>query len=238
MGKNRYSGRNKEINSLKNIYNYYGRRVCHRLSQEKLHTIEKKLPELKLKSNETFNCIKSDFYAERNVILEVGFGMGDNLKFMLDNNPESIFIGCEPYLNGIANLISKLHESDYDRIKIFDKDVRFLLDLVPNNFFSKIVVLFPDPWKKRRHKKRRIFNANNINLFLNKLEKNGEIYFSTDIEDYFLEVKAFFQKKILVSEIKKFYKKPTFLCLIKMLKIFAKKVSPMYLVIKKKVDIL
>ena len=79
----------------------------------------------------------------------------------------------------------KIHESDYDRIKIFDKDVRVLLEIVPNNFFSKIVVLFPDPWKKRRHKKRRIFNTKNISLFLNKLKKYGEIYFSTDIEDYF-----------------------------------------------------
>jgi tRNA (guanine-N(7)-)-methyltransferase len=168
--------------------------------------------------------------------------MGDNLKFMLDNNPESIFIGCEPYLNGIANLISKLHENDYDRIKIFDKDVRFLLDLVPNNFFSKIVVLFPDPWKKRRHKKRRIFNANNISLFLNKLEKNGEIYFSTDIEDYFLEVKNFFSarsKMFSIKNKKNFYKKPTFLYLTKYaIKSLEKGVSPKYLVIKKKVDIL
>ena len=116
--------------------------------------------------------------------------MGDNLKFMLENNPESVFIRCEPYLNGIANLISKLHESDYDRIKIFDNDVRFLLDLVPNNFFSKIIVLFPDPWKKRRHKKRRIFNAKNISLFLHKLKKNGEIYFSTDIEVMLLLIKV------------------------------------------------
>ena len=164
--------------------------------------------------------------------------MGDNLKFMLENNPESIFIGCEPYLNGIANLISKLHESDYDRIKIFDKDVRFLLDLVPNNFFSKIVVLFPDPWKKRRHKKRRIFNTNNITLFLSKLKKNGEIYFSTDIEDYFLEVKRFFSarsKKFSIRNKKNFYTKPAFLYLTKYaIKSLENGVSPKYLVIKKK----
>ena len=62
-----------------------------------------------------------------------------------------------------------------------------------------IIILFPDPWKKRKHKKRRLFNIININLFLNKLKKNGEIYFSTDVEDYFLEVKDFFtnRKKIL-----------------------------------------
>ena len=164
--------------------------------------------------------------------------MGDNLKFMLENNPESVFIGCEPYLNGIANLISKLHESDYDRIKIFNNDVRFLLDLVPNNFFSKIVVLFPDPWKKRRHKKRRIFNAKNISLFLHKLKKNGEIYFSTDIEDYFLEVISFFSArstKFSIRNKKNFYKKPAFLYLTKYaIKAQQNGVSPKYLVVKKK----
>ncbi len=168
--------------------------------------------------------------------------MGDNLKFMLDNDKDSFFIGCEPYLNGVANLISKLNINDNNRVKIFVQDVRFLLEIIPNNFFSMIIVLFPDPWKKRRHKKRRLFNSININLFLNKLKKNGEIYFGTDIEDYFLEVKDFFTERknffsILNSD--NFYKKPAFLCLTK----YAKKsldigVSPKYLVIKKKVAIL
>ena len=168
--------------------------------------------------------------------------MGDNLKFMLENNSTSFFIGCEPYLNGVANLIEKLNKSDSNRIKIFDNDVRFLLEVVPNNFFSKIIVLFPDPWKKRRHKKRRIFNAKNISLFLNKLKKNGEIYFGTDIEEYFLEVKNFFlarSKMFSIRNKKNFYNKPGVLYLTKYAKKSLKNgVSPKYLVIKKKVDIL
>ncbi len=168
--------------------------------------------------------------------------MGDNLKFMLDNDKDSFFVGCEPYLNGVANLISKLKKSDYNRVKIFVQDVRILLELIPNNFFSMIIILFPDPWKKRKHKKRRLFNIININLFLNKLKKNGEIYFGTDIEDYFLEVKDFFKERkkffsIMNSE--NFNKRPAFLCLTKYAKKSLQKgVSPMYLVIKKKVDIL
>tara|TARA_B100001989_G_C24531181_1_gene461737 strand:+ start:1384 stop:1890 length:507 start_codon:yes stop_codon:yes gene_type:complete len=168
--------------------------------------------------------------------------MGDNLKFMLDNDKDSFFIGCEPYINGVANLISKLKENDYNRVKIFVQDVRVLLELIPNNFFSDIIILFPDPWKKRKHKKRRLFNIININLFLNKLKKNGEIYFSTDVEDYFLEVKNFFtnrKKNFSIMNSDNFYKKPSLLYLTK----YAKKslhrgISPMYLVIKKKVDIL
>ena len=97
--------------------------------------------------------------------------MGDNLEFMLSKDKESFYIGCEPYLNGVANLISKLNYRDFDRVRIFDKDVRDLLEYIPNNSFYKIIILFPDPWNKRRHKKRRLFNTNNINLFLNKLKK-------------------------------------------------------------------
>ena len=91
--------------------------------------------------------------------------MGDNLSHMISNNKEMIFIGCDPYLNGIANLISEIKESDHKRIKIYDRDVRILLDKLPDNLFSKIILLFPDPWLKRRHKKRRLLNANNINFF-------------------------------------------------------------------------
>ena len=242
MGKIRQSGRNKKINSVKKIYNYYGRRVCHKLSQAKQKIIQEKLPKFNIKTSEIPIFVKSDLFFGRKVILEVGFGMGDNLKYMIDNDKDSLFIGCEPYLNGVANLIEKLNHSDDNRVKIFDKDVRFLLELIPNNFFSKIVILFPDPWKKRRHKKRRLFNKTNIHLFLNKLEKNGEIYFGTDIKDYFLEVRDFFIKKkktFSIRNIENHYKKPSFLCLTKYAKKSLEKgVPPMYLVIKKKVDIL
>ena len=166
--------------------------------------------------------------------------MGDNLEFMLSKDKESFYIGCEPYLNGVANLISKLNYRDFDRVRIFDKDVRDLLEYIPNNSFYKIIILFPDPWNKRRHKKRRLFNTNNINLFLNKLKKNGEIYFGTDIEDYFLEVKNFFLDRNKYFKIKNkdnFFKKPIFLCLTKYAKKSINKgVYPKYLVIKKKVD--
>ena len=71
-------------------------------------------------------------------------------------------------MRSISKWYSKSHfeikESDYKRIKIYDRDVRILLDKLPDNLFSKIILLFPDPWLKRRHKKRRLFNANNIKL--------------------------------------------------------------------------
>ena len=168
--------------------------------------------------------------------------MGENLSHMISNNKEMIFIGCDPYLNGIANIISEIKESDYKRIKIYDRDVRILLEKLPGNLFSKIILLFPDPWLKRRHKKRRLFNANNIKLFLKVLKKNGEVYFGTDVDNYFNEVLDFFLKKksiYMIKNKKEFTKIPDYICETKYAKKALKKgVVPRYLVVKKKVDIL
>ena len=175
-------------------------------------------------------------------MLEVGFGMGDNLNNMIAKNKEAIFIGCEPYLNGVANFLSEINESDYNRVKIFNKDVRILLDLLPNNFFSKVILLFPDPWIKRRHKKRRLFGKLNINLFLKALNKNGEVYFGTDVENYFLEVEDFFLKRkesFLIKNSSSYNKIPNLLSETKYAKKSLEKgILPKYLVVKKKVDIL
>ena len=168
--------------------------------------------------------------------------MGDNLKYMIGNDKDSIFIGCEPFLNGIANFLATLKERDQNRVKIFDKDVRILLSLLPKKFFSKIIILFPDPWTKRRHRKRRLFNKININLFLESLKKDGEIYFGTDVEDYFFEVKKYFLNKNKDYKIKNerdFHGLPNLLSETKYSKkSLKKKIIPKYLVIKKKVDIL
>ena len=168
--------------------------------------------------------------------------MGDNLKHMISNNKEAAFVGCEPFLNGVANFLSGLNKNDYDRVKIFDKDVRILLSLLPNNLFSKIILLFPDPWIKRRHQKRRLFNKLNINLFLKSLNKNGEIYFGTDVDDYFLEVKNFFLERkecFLILNKRDYYEIPNFICESKYAKKSLKKgIAPKYLVVKKKVAIL
>jgi len=167
--------------------------------------------------------------------------MGDNLKHMISNDKNALFIGCEPYLNGIANFLSKMDDNDLERVKIFDRDIRILLDFLPDNFFSKIILLFPDPWTKRRHKKRRLFNALNINIFLRTLKENGQIFFGTDVENYFSEVRnILLEKKIYIIENEKnFYSLPEQLCETKYAKKSIKKgIIPKYLVVKKNVDIL
>ena len=238
MGKARQSGRYKKITLEKVLYNYYGRKVCHKLSSTKLDALNKILPKLKLKTNEIEEFCETKNNSNKNFILEAGFGMGDNLKYMLSNDKNAIFIGCEPYLNGIANFVSGLNKLEYKRVRVFDKDVRVLLEMFPGNFFSKIILLFPDPWPKRRHQKRRLFSDFNINYFLDALRKNGEIYFGTDSKTYFFEVKKFFLKRsrrFIIKNKNNFHKIPDLLCETKYAKKSLKKgILPKYLVVKKK----
>ncbi|MEC6997503.1 MAG: hypothetical protein VXW97_04575 [Pseudomonadota bacterium] len=241
MGNVRQSKRNKNIILEKNQYNYFGRKICHRLSNSKLKLINEILPKIKITKDFLKKNRNKKNFTKKDIILEVGFGMGDNLKHMISNNKNSIFIGCEPYLNGIANFLSKINDNDYERVKIFDEDARILLNTLPDDFFSNIILLFPDPWKKRRHKKRRLLNELNINIFLRTLKKNGKIYFGTDVENYFSEVRnILLEKKIYIIENEKnFYSLPKMLCETKYAKKSIKKgIIPKYLVVKKNVDIL
>ena len=225
-----------------NTYNYYGRRLSYRGSKEKLNLAKKVFPAVKLKKSDIKKLISYVSVSKIPCILEVGFGMGDNLRYMLANEKKSLFIGCEPYLSGIVNFLSDLDKKDYSRVKIYDNDIRILLELLPNNFFSKIILLFPDPWPKKRHQKRRLFNDTNIVYFLRTLVKDGEIYFGTDIEDYFLKVKNFFVKnknKYQIQNDGAFNKLPSVISETKYArKSLRKGVLPKYLVVKKKVDIL
>ena len=143
------------------------------------------LPKLELNNSNLKQFAK---YIKKNnfkITLEIGFGSGENLYSLLVNNRNDYFIGCEPYLNGLAAFIAKIDEDLYNRIKLFRYDVRILLSMLPENFLDNIFILFPDPWPKSRHQKRRIINNNNIDLLINSLKVNGIIYTATDVQGYF-----------------------------------------------------
>ncbi len=152
-----------------------------------------------------FSCQNS-----KNISLEIGFGSGDNINYMLNNESDSYFIGAEVYQNGIAKFLRNLDKNFYGRIKIFKDDFRIFLDHVPNNFFTRIIILYPDPWIKRRHRKRRILNLENIEIFFRVIKSGGLIYIATDIKEYFTEIIENFNKtkKFSILNKDKFHKKP------------------------------
>ena len=118
------------------------------------------------------------------VILEIGFGNGDNTTLLASQNPNALIIAAEVYLSGIGSLLASISENSFTNIKIFDKDVRELLLQVDQEIFDEVYIICPDPWPKARHHKRRLVQHEFLKLLAKVLKKNGTVYISTDWENY------------------------------------------------------
>ena len=173
----------------------FGRRHGKRLSARQAWLTEHLLPKI----------TPNKLIAKSDMILEIGFGAGEHLLDLAMTNPDSIVIGAEPYINGVASLLSSMTttenaiKDEYKNIKIWPDDVRKLLSRSDINFnFSKIFILHPDPWPKARHEKRRLLNAEFLNLLSNKLKPDGQIIIGTDHHDYYDWIKEQIKKTDLI----------------------------------------
>lgn len=137
--------------------------------------------------NNTFDLLSQKFQKR---FLEIGFGMGENILQQAIENPNALFVGAEVYLNGVAKVLDRIESEKIQNIILWPNDVHLLFSSVPNEYFDGIYVLFPDPWTKKKHNKRRIMNAEIFNTF-NRILKNLEsafILYGTDIHDYYQHV--------------------------------------------------
>ena len=116
--------------------------------------------------------------------LEIGSGSGEFIVNQALANPERRFLAVEPYINGLASLASKIHYLNINNIIIFPDDALKLLNSLPHNSFENIYLLFPDPWPKSRHHKRRIIQKETLNIFSKLLINNGNFCFASDHKEY------------------------------------------------------
>ena len=116
--------------------------------------------------------------------LEIGFGFGESLIHRAQNNKDVNYIGCEAYTKGVASLLDKIKTNNIDNLKVFYGDARILIENLEDNSLDKIFILFPDPWPKKRHNKRRIISKEFLELLSHKLKNGGELFFASDIIDY------------------------------------------------------
>ncbi|AZL15953.1 tRNA (guanosine(46)-N7)-methyltransferase TrmB [Rickettsiales endosymbiont of Stachyamoeba lipophora] len=117
-------------------------------------------------------------------ILEIGSGNGHHLLNLCKQNPSSLVIGAEVFLSGVVQSLQNALEQNVQNLQFFADDVNLLLGLELNFKFSKIYILFPDPWPKRKQNKRRLINTDFITKLLVKLENEGQIIIATDHPDY------------------------------------------------------
>ena len=118
------------------------------------------------------------------VRLEIGFGGGEHLHHRAGLMPRSGFIGVEPFVNGMAKLMARLGEAPRGNIRVYGDDATRLLDWLPDASLCGIDLLYPDPWPKKRHWKRRFVGRANLDRFARVLRPGGEFRFASDIDSY------------------------------------------------------
>lgn len=118
------------------------------------------------------------------VQLEIGFGGGEHLAAMAKASPEIGFFGVEPFLNGVAKLLAAIEADQLQNIRVLRGDARDVLDQLPDASLARVYLLYPDPWPKRRQRKRRIVDAAFLASIARVLVPGGELRFATDIDDY------------------------------------------------------
>jgi tRNA (guanine-N7-)-methyltransferase len=120
------------------------------------------------------------FGAPRPLHFEIGFGGGEHLAFRADMLPDHGFIGCEPFVNGVAQALTHIRDGNLANVRIEHGDALQVLSRIPDGSLSFVYLLHPDPWPKARHAKRRMMNDGPVDLIAAKLKPGGEFRFGTD----------------------------------------------------------
>lgn len=120
----------------------------------------------------------------KKVALEIGFGGGEHLLAQAAHNPDTLFIGCEPFINGVAKCLAGIDQQGLKNIRLATYDARLIVKALPDALLDSAFILFPDPWPKARHNKRRLVNLETLALLARAHKKAGRLLIATDHEDY------------------------------------------------------
>jgi len=162
----------------------YGRSRGKALRSHRARLIAELLPRVAIDDAALFDPGRLFPFQLRELRLEIGFGGGEHLAARAREAPDVGFLGCEPFVNGVAKLLAAIEAEGLANIRIRMGDARALVEALPEASLSTIYVLYPDPWPKRRQNKRRLMSVETIAEFARVLKPEGELRFATDIDDY------------------------------------------------------
>lgn len=187
---------------------FYGRRTSHKLRGGREATLAALMPALRISlppmqfrgGTETTQYGATAWSMEKHaplldpralfakpvgdVWLEIGFGAGEHLIARAKENPQIGFIGCEAYIDGLARLVGEIARENIDNIRLYDADAIHLIERLPDASIARVYLLYPDPWPKRRQRKRRFISDERLAQLARILKPGGEFRFATDIDDY------------------------------------------------------
>jgi tRNA (guanine-N7-)-methyltransferase len=118
------------------------------------------------------------------VWLEIGFGGGEHMAAQAGRHPDALVLGCEPFVNGVASGLRHIDEAGLTNVRVHDGDARELMARLPDGSLDRIFVLFPDPWPKTRHHKRRIIQPETVAEFARLLKPGAPLRFASDVAHY------------------------------------------------------
>jgi len=163
---------------------FFGRRSGKRLHKGQDRLFKENLPALELALPDGELDPKSLFPSATRFELEIGYGGGEHLSRLARQNPATGFIGCEVFSGGIAKLLEAIAADDLANIRLFTDDALKLLVKLPTASLDGAYLLYPDPWPKTRHHKRRFVSPTTLSQLARVLKPGSTFRFATDIEDY------------------------------------------------------
>jgi tRNA (guanine-N7-)-methyltransferase len=156
----------------------YGRRRGKKLRAGQEALLDTLLPKLLIK------LPLSEPLGHGEIWLEVGFGAGEHLVWQAEQHPDVTLLGCEPFINGVAKCLAHIERTGVTNVRLFTDDARLLMAALPERSLSRVFILFPDPWPKTRHHKRRFVQRDTLDVLAPLMKAGAELRLATDDPSY------------------------------------------------------
>lgn len=166
----------------------YGRRIGRPLGVDRAKTLAEQLPRFAIPESALLHIGKLDLASlfkkpAQPLWMEIGFGNGEHLSALLEQNPQVNFIGAEPFINGMTAFLRTIENHQEQNIRVHMDDALEVIYALPENSLERLYILNPDPWPKKRHNKRRIVRPETLDEYARVLKPEGLLIMATDVDD-------------------------------------------------------
>ena len=162
----------------------YGRRKGKPLAAYQEELLERLLPHLAVDVSAPIDLARLFTARRRDIWLEIGFGAGEHLLSAAARHPDVGVIGCEPFVNGVARVLADLAGADLGNVRLHCGDAGELIDRLPDASLGRVFLFYPDPWPKRRQRRRRFVSDAMLARLARAMRSGAELRFATDVDDY------------------------------------------------------